>query len=193
MRTLEVLNDITHLSMEGSMPEISGADGRGELVRKYQCRFGARYLPTGISPVLQWDYKAELTLEIPRSTMTWGIVPSSKRKKGATKDKSIVKSKNRGVVSAPLKKPRVADISSNGSSAVGMTTPVPPRSHRVRDHIAFPWCARVLPTAHLSTVQMAAVPEYGMGLQWDSVNWSCTYDSLITMLLYCRASFANLW
>ncbi|KAF8578654.1 hypothetical protein K439DRAFT_1361561, partial [Ramaria rubella] len=162
---LEILDDITKMCYEGKLhPDVSGC-GWNTLICQYQAWKGHNYVPKMVHKALKWTKDDPLILkevEVDR----WVIIDKSLK----NKSNSTINIEH-GILH-PAKRQWLSDpnyLTAKGSEAL----PTLSDDHGVR--------------ARKSDIRLRTEPQKTpCGIKWDSMWWSCAYDSIIVILF-------NIW
>ena len=154
-RELDILDHITELKHMRNLPQTIYGDRRNDLIKKYRLHFGKSHMPVHTHKSLKWD-----------STTIWydksEDVPFQvdyKTKKSKRKQPDSRKSKERSG-----KRVKLHNSESNTKK-------------RKNDDISDPSHKR--PKINNTLIHTQFKP---IGFKWDSVNWSCSYDSILYIL-----------
>jgi len=168
-REIELLDEITRLRHERSLPETVRGASRRSIIREFRRWKGRHYVPNGVHPAVRWG-ENEIFEENDLNTAEWAIV--CKRKSGTTSsatnltpvsDSTALKRKV-PLDDQPTPSKR-AKFSPDGHNAVIMTTVVSPET-----------------------------PQYKpVGLMWDAENYSCSYDCFFTALRHIWSADPLRW
>lgn len=175
-RELELLDEITRLQLADSLPLSVRGTTRGALLRSFQAWKGARFVPSQVHPALNWanSPKSELTVEQDTDANLYLTSPSQKRFAG-TEEKAKAPT-SEPVVAASRKRPRAAE----------QWDARPKKKQRPKVTAAY--------DADSSAVAVPAIAaSIRHGVVWDNTNWSCAYDSLLTILLNICADSDGDW
>ena len=159
-RELELLDEITRLRFENVLPESITGNRRNVIIRQFQKWKGTGYVPRDVHHSIRWNKQDPLEMLDVVTDTPWQIVKNSKYGKN---QRSTLASKSNitGFVAA------------NGSVPVGRT------QKRKSDDDTEKIPRKVIKMSEDILDNMQG-PE---GFIWDSENYSCAYDSLLTILL----------
>ena len=158
-RELEILNEVTKLRYHGLLSDCITGDRRNVIIRQFQQWKGTEYVPPNVHPSIQWSEQDPLDLLDIVTDTPWQILKSDRKK-----FKSKGRSDTTGFVVA------------EGTVPVDQT---PLSKKRKSDH------------SDVDQVRKR-VKRFGndpgrsqgpQGLIWDGENYSCAYDSVLTVLL----------
>ncbi|EPS96741.1 hypothetical protein FOMPIDRAFT_1129763, partial [Fomitopsis schrenkii] len=161
-RELEILNQITLARAKGELAGHIVGDNRAMLVRAWQKHKGVRYVPPGIHSALDWSNDSEDYLQ-PLPSESDNAVPSESQ--ATSKKCKVLEKSNQAVLASPSatkKRKLYVNASSDTTTwtdARALNNNIDCRIDRSRGNIP-----------------------YG-GPTWDSVNWSCAYDSVLSILV----------
>ncbi|KAJ7132919.1 hypothetical protein C8R46DRAFT_851209, partial [Mycena filopes] len=180
-RELELLDEITKLRWEGSLPRTVTGVYRGQLLASFRAWKGGVEDPTYFHDAIRYNSKLDDGNGQPVDYGEWRPTingPSSKPPVVATPKKPAASRKRAGdpLAAAVVKRSRVA------------APPAQPRNIE-RPQPAFqrePVQAPPVARARLAVRRP-------LGLVWDSVNHSCAYDSLFTPLLELWQDDPEVW
>ncbi|KAH9852843.1 hypothetical protein C2E23DRAFT_729753 [Lenzites betulinus] len=162
-RELEILDDITRLRTENTLPSHVRGSTREPLIASYQAWKGNRYVPTHVHPAIDWRNMSneELTPEPYTESATAALLSVSATQTASTSTTALPPDAS---VPRAAKRPRVAE----------QWDACPTK--RIKDSSAYDTDARPASIASSNIV-------HRHGITWDSFNWSCAYDSLLTILV----------
>ncbi|KAL1736320.1 hypothetical protein EV714DRAFT_198990 [Schizophyllum commune] len=157
-RNLELLSEITRMKYEGKLPDEVKGDTRNQLIRSFLDWVGPDYEIPRLHDALKWQSADDWDdIDAPFGRQAWEIV----EKEDDNSSKEDVKATRRASVKAGTKRKR-REVAEDGSTSASTRTP---KEKRPR-------------TDNTSTIATTNPKGYA----WDSVNWSCPYDSLFTVL-----------
>ncbi|KAF7977175.1 hypothetical protein HWV62_4615 [Athelia sp. TMB] len=170
-RELELLDEITRLKYEGLLPQKINGHLRNTLIQKYRQFKGDAYVPDAVHPAIVWSAKDPLRLSSDVD-VAWQIVEDP-RKKGAKRGaEKITKPKKEAV----------------GTFVVALGTTAGPAKRKSED------VEDERPTKRKkATTSRGAGNAVPSGMEWDSVNWSCCYDAMFSVLYNVWASNPRQW
>jgi hypothetical protein len=161
-RELELLDEITQLRYVGLLPEKINGNRRNVVIRQFQTWKGTDYVPKNVHHSIRWDKHDPLDMLDVMTDTPWQIVKKIENKKGL---KPGLKS-NSNVVGF---------VAAKGTTSVNF---VKGQKRKLEDD---------------DTEQLArklkiieSIPEESVGPEgfvWDGQNYSCAYDSVLTILL----------
>ncbi|EIW52162.1 uncharacterized protein TRAVEDRAFT_135837 [Trametes versicolor FP-101664 SS1] len=164
-RELELLDEITRLRKDGSLPSHVRGTTRGPLLASFQAWKGKRYVPSHVHPAIDWKNapdselspctNTEAALKTLLSPVTITPAPVGAPVHTSTEQHSVPAS------SQPLKRPRSGE----------QWDPRPKKRKTLKDASAYD----------------------ADSLVWDSNDWSCAYDSLLTVMINIFADFGPEW
>jgi len=166
-RELEVLDEITRLRYEGKLSDSITGNRRNVLIRQFQGWKGTDYVPQNVHDSIRWSDRDPLDLLNIVTDTPWHIV-----EKGGNKNKKF----------------RNAKLDTIGFVAAKGSIPVPlmKRKHDSLDEVQNTKKAKVVE-------DLSGDVEGPQGLIWDGENYSCAYDSVITILLAIWSSEPAKW
>ncbi|TFK81731.1 hypothetical protein K466DRAFT_451916, partial [Polyporus arcularius HHB13444] len=170
-RALELLDEVTRLRhLEQISSKVVGIT-RNELIHSFRQWKGESFTPAATHDALKWSSKDPFPIDKPVKDISWTVIAKPKESKVDNQPKSQKKKS--------IKYDTISLIPAKGSQAshkIGNTTKNAKRKvKRIK----------------------ASQPPAGQsfrGFQWDSVNHSCAYDSILVVLLAlyedCKESWA---
>ena len=160
---LEILDEVTRLRYENKLPESITGDRQNIVIRQFQQRMGTEYVPDNVHPSIRWNKQDPLNELAVTTDTPWQLV---KNTKGANKKElTSTKSNTTGFVAARGTVPVSTDISKKR------------KLYDDDDHVQANKKIKM-------SEENNAEPEHGpQGLIWDGQNYSCAYDSVMTILL----------
>ncbi|RDX39592.1 hypothetical protein OH76DRAFT_1367343, partial [Lentinus brumalis] len=169
-RELEILNEITRLRCEGNLFATVSGTTRASLIRSYQELMGPQHIPCSVPAALDWSNEPLSSLEPPEEPPVWSLSPHSAKKTNTINQSTTTRKQS------PLKRKR-------------SITNLPIPKHAKRNTYQ-----SVSPSASLAASTNSAPPHQSdrrLGLKWDSVNYSCAYDALCTVLFNISTDYAD--
>ena len=163
-RELELLDDITKLRYNGQLPESINGRLRNSVLRQYQQLKGKGYCPENVTGPIRWSEMYPMQTFQVMTDSSWQLITKSVSHK-VVQEAEIQpqrQSKNitgcfvpaQGSMALPSTLKRKAEEDLNSDE---------PKSKKIR-------------------ASFGPTPEIPVGILWDSVNYSCSYDSLLTIL-----------
>ena len=182
-RELELLDEITKHRWEGTISTKVMGITRTELIHSFRNWKGEKYQPPSMHFALNWNDKDPFPIQELTEDSPWQLLvdPSNPKapkpaKKAPTDE--FPNSKGEGYIPAIGSKP-LAQVSN-------FTGLVKDKRKREDDTNVKPKRRRVRVVAPTGGVEF-------QGLKWDSVNYSCAYDSLLTILLAVYMESRGCW
>ena len=179
MRELEILDFMTNLRLDGKVHLPLEDMARSQAIAKFHSMYGSRHVPDAVPAPLNWTNWPEFLLRPPLEPTEWGPVSSTgKRTTAGTDDIAAaadIRKRSRNSQTVHIDSP----VAASPSAPVGRATTA----------IAVGKVARKS-GAHLLVVSehpRAAL----IGLKWDAIDWSCVYDSLLTIMFNTRHDLAG--
>jgi hypothetical protein len=168
-RELELLDEITKMRYERTLPGSINGSRRNTIIRQFQDWKGTTFVPSQVHAAIRWGKADPFEMLKDVTDTNWQIIENSKSKKDRSKKKdfiNFVPAKGTVQISvneSPLKKRKAEDM---------VQDVVPPK--RIR----------------LSRGATSLSP---IGLIWDGENYSCAYDALFTILLSVWSENPTVW
>ena len=159
-RELEILDEITRMRYEKLLPNHITENRRNSLIRQFQEWKGASYVPKNVHTSIQWNEHDLLdTLNVVTDS-PWQIVQKGKQKGNASTNKPA---NNIGFVAA------------RGTIPVTVTASKRPLDVDDRTEVK---------AKKAKLLKETITKDQGpLGFVWDGENYSCAYDSVLTILL----------
>jgi hypothetical protein len=163
-RELELLDDITKLRYNGQLPESINGQLRNSVLRQYQQLKGKGYCPQNVMGPIRWSEMYPMQTFQVITDSSWQLITKSTTHNAAQEVEiqlqkqskkctiSFVPAQGSKVLTSTLKRKAEGDLDSDE-----------PMSKKIR-------------------ASFGPTPETPVGILWDSVNYSCSYDSLFTIL-----------
>ncbi|KIK09073.1 hypothetical protein K443DRAFT_83815 [Laccaria amethystina LaAM-08-1] len=159
-RELELLDDITKLRYNGQLPKSINGRLRNSVLRQYQQLKGKGYCPENVTGPIRWSEMYPMQTFQVMTDSSWQLITKSTSHKVVQEaeiqpqkqSKNITESFVPAQGSMALKRKAEEDLNSDE-----------PKSKKIR-------------------ASFGPTPEIPVGILWDSVNYSCSYDSLFTIL-----------
>jgi len=191
-RELELLDEITRLKYENILPDHVVGDRCNTIICEFQQWKGTEYVPEHVHPSLKWNPRDPLHLLGVTTDSPWQIIKNNKTDKN--KDKKTNKSDTMGFIAAKGTIPvnttsctqkRKQDMEepelSPKRKQLSMPAPTPQKQKLVNlDNMEQQ--LKKVKKSETSLIQKK-LPECPQGLIWDNENYSCAYDSILTILL----------
>ncbi|KAI0741506.1 hypothetical protein C8Q80DRAFT_1109645 [Daedaleopsis nitida] len=171
-RELELLDEITKMRYLGTIsPKVSGIT-RNELVHSFRQWKGEKFVPKTMHSALKWTAVDPFPIEKLAQDVPWTLVKATKTQPTNTDEGSSGKKSEKSQV----KKDLTAFVLAQGSQPLQIVsnTTKPQRAKRLK--VSKPPAGKKL-----------------VGFPWDSVNHSCAYDSLLTVLLTLYTECRESW
>ena len=165
-RELEILDEITKMRYEGSLPDDINGHRRNTVIRQFQKLKGTGYVPKNVHPAIKWSKNNPLDMLPVVTDSPWQIVKA--QKKNNTKSKSV-KSNIQGYVAAKGTVPVIAYMSHEHDSYS--------KSKKRKSVETTQQNVKKIKFTH--DVDDREGP---LGIMWDESNYSCAYDALFTVL-----------
>jgi len=193
-RELELLDDITRMRYEGSLPEhIKQDDVRSSMIKKFQQWKGTAYVPSKTDAALKWTNSDPLvSLDLVEDS-PWHMVDKNSKNKSVSTVTSCIPAK--GSISCSSKKHMIETgvykqpvnmhfVPAKGSQAV--TSQLKRKCQEsCKEHIS--------KKNKIAVDNMDNSVNSLIGPHWDSNNWSCAYDSLFVILYNIWAESPVIW
>jgi hypothetical protein len=155
-RELELLDEITRLRYENALPAHITGNRRNTVIRQFQDWKGTGYVPDNVHHSIRWDKNDPLDVLDVVTDSPWQIVQRTKKKNYVVTKKSDT----------------IGFVAARGS------VPVSGLKRKLEEHEAIPKPKKVKVCRDAG--DKIQVPR---GLVWDNENYSCAYDSVLTVLL----------
>lgn len=90
LRELEILDDITRMRVDGSLPSSISGNTRSDLITTYYGYYGYKHIPSHVHPALNWASASAIELRPPEYSEKWRLVgtDAKQEKKEPTKRKA---------------------------------------------------------------------------------------------------------
>ena len=184
-RELELLDEITKLRYLGkSSAEVTGI-ARGELIHSFRKWKGEKFVPKMVHPSIEWSLLNPFPIDDITSTSPWKIInaPGKKTKTLPPTDEYPNHSSNNTTSNF---------IPAKGTQALANVSNQPGKvcNKRKRDEEA-----ELLISTKPKKIRVSKPPpgKSVKGFLWDSENWSCAYDSLLTILFAAYTDSKQYW
>lgn len=159
-RHLEILDEVTRLKYEGTLPENFPLDRRAVIIAAYQQWKGTKHVPARVHRAIAWQSE-DLVKNF--DDLNWQLIKSDRE--AAATLKQSASSANDDILNTPLVRDTIQDVEfdetitndDEGNESDGLPAVVP------------------------------------SGVMWDSVDYSCSYDAAITILLFLWRSDPVKW
>lgn len=166
-RELELLDEITRLRYEGVLPKnITGV--RNMQIFHYRQWKGAESMPSNMPQALRWSADNPYGLEEPEDELTWKIVKDDISQEDKEKHMMLHRKKHLVGEFVPAQGSKPVQYATNVVIDTTISNDVGgrhPHKRRRQENV----------TAEIN----GCMPQ---GIKWNSINYSCAYDSLFTVL-----------
>jgi hypothetical protein len=157
-RELEILDEVTRLRYENMLSDSITGERRNVVIRQFQQCMGTKYVPDNVHPSIRWNEQDPLHELAVTTDTPWQLVKNSKY---GNKTKLILsKSDTTGFVTA------------KGTIPIGVS-----KKRKLDDDDT----KQV--TKKIKTFEGNNESHGPQGFIWDGQNYSCAYDSVLTVLL----------
>ncbi|KAI0753004.1 hypothetical protein C8Q80DRAFT_1097109 [Daedaleopsis nitida] len=165
-RELELLDEITKLRYLGRIPPHVIGITRNELIHLFRCWKGETFVPKTIHSAIKWSNKNPFPLNPVTVDSLWTLIKQSKADADASKQAAMKRDTGNFVVA---KGTQALNNVSNAATDQSIK-----RKHSMEeDEID-------------NTLKEKGIP-------WDKDNWSCAYDSMLTILLSMYIECSKTW
>ncbi|KAF7982463.1 hypothetical protein HWV62_28017 [Athelia sp. TMB] len=174
-RELELLDEITKQMFEGILPKDFGGGTRNVLIKRFREKHGEHYMPPSVHRSIAWSPLNPFRMNSSPQSAHWQF---SAKAKHVGKDKLSRKAHVKAVYvpaagSVPVERRVAATVKRKADSSEGAM------AARKKQRVE---------TGVLSAQESAPY-----GFIWDSENWSCCYDSLLTILMCIWLDNPKIW
>lgn len=200
-RELELLDEITKLKYENILPDHVVGDRRNTIIREFQQWKGTEYVPECVHPALKWNQRDPLHMLEVVCDSPWQMIKNNKINKNRDKKTNI--SDNLGFVSAKGSIPIDIDLRNQKRKWDGddpqrlpkrkcISTLVPNQKRKLYldDDTERP--IKRIKKNETSYIRNE-LSECPQGFIWDDENYSCAYDSILTILLAIWSEEPSEW
>jgi hypothetical protein len=163
-RELELLDDITKLRYNGQLPESINGRLRNSVLRQYQQLKGKGYCPQNVMGPIRWSEMYPMQPFQVITDSSWKLITKSTTDKAAEEVEIQMQKQSKNVTRS--------FIPAQGSKAIASTL-----KRKAEDDLNSD-----KPKSKKIRASFGPTPEIPAGILWDSVNYSCSYDSLFTIL-----------
>ena len=178
MRELEILDFMTNLKLDGKVYLSTEGLTRSQVIGKFHSMYGSRYVPDAVPAPLNWSTWPAFLLRPPLQPTEWGPVSSAGKHNTDGED-------DLAAATGTRKRPKILETVSSSTAVIASTSGVGQASTAMAiGKVA----SRPSALPHLvSGYPRAAL----IGLKWDAVDWSCAYDTLLTVMFNTRHDFVG--
>ncbi|KAF8582599.1 hypothetical protein K439DRAFT_1246442, partial [Ramaria rubella] len=165
-RELEILDDVMSLHHQGKLNACVEGDRRNTVIREYQKWKGTEYVPLTVHCALKWSKNDPLHLLEKSEDEAWTIIDNKLKKASNITFEQRMDDKS-------SKRRRLDEnyITAKGSQSLTTLS----NDNRKLDRKG----AQLIPNVISSDKKMQ---DKLFGVKWDSIWWSCPYDSIIVIL-----------
>jgi hypothetical protein len=156
-RELEILDEVTRLRYENKLPDGITGDRRNVVIRQFQKCMGTRYVPKNVHTSIRWDGQDPLDELAVTTDTPWQLVKHNNKNKSASTKSNVT-----------------------GFVAAKGTASVASKKHKLDDNDTEQVNKKIKMSEEDNTESHGSGP---LGLIWDGQNYSCAYDSVMTILL----------
>ena len=160
-RELEILDEITRMKYEKLLPNHITGNRRNSLIRQFQEWKGTNYVPKNVHNSIRWNKHDPLDSLNVVTDSPWQIIQRGKQKGNAFTNKPTNS---------------IGFVAAKGSVPVTVTTSKRPLDVDDRTEVK----AKRTKLSEETTITKDQGPS---GFVWDGENYSCAYDSVLTILL----------
>ena len=168
-RELEILDEVTRLRYENKLSNKITGDRRNIVICQFQQCMGTKYVPSNVHPSIRWNDKDPLQELAVMTDASWQLVQNFKNKKAAS-----TKSNMTGFITA------------KGTVPVGVNSSS--KKHKSDDEGIEQVAKKI--KARENDDSESGGPQ---GFIWDGENYSCAYDSVMTVLLFVWSQDPTKW
>jgi hypothetical protein len=171
-RELEILDEITRLRYNNMLPSGITGNRRNVVIRQFQQCMGTKYVPGNVHPSIKWNEQDPLHELAVTTDTPWQLV---KKSEYVNKNKSVSsKSDTTGFVAAKGTVPVVVDSSFKKRKLDDDDTNKVSKKFKTSE----------------DSIAKSCEPQ---GFIWDNQNYSCAYDSVLTILLSIWSQNPIIW
>ena len=171
-RELELLDEITRLRYEGVLSKNISGNRRNIIIRQFQTWKGTDYVPRNVHHSIRWNSRDPLNMLDVMIDTSWQIV--KKNKYDQTKKSTLIsKSNTTGFIAA--------------KGTVSIDPPHGQKRKLERED------AKQISKKLKMSNDNPNESEGPMGFIWDGQNYSCAYDSVLTILLTIWSEDSGKW
>ena len=187
-RELELLDDITKMRWEGnSHPSVTGVT-RSELIHNFRKWKGEEYIPKHVHQSLSWASSSQYPNEAPKRDTHWRIVCDPKSDIRPLKTAPVDEYPGDG------QPPDNGVVTARGTQVLPHISNYDSKKRKNNADTSQKPSNKKAKTSGMSGMQNEAEPVCPFkGFPWDSVNHSCAYDSLLTVLLSVYTECRDAW
>ncbi|RDX42046.1 hypothetical protein OH76DRAFT_1297765, partial [Lentinus brumalis] len=181
-RELELLDEITKLRYLGQVPPTVVGITRNELIYSFRKWKGEKYMPAAVHSAIQWSPQDPFPLQDKSKDSPWTLIDT----KGNKKEIEPVKISQ---------KDATGFVAARGTQALQSlsNTGITRKDKRKRDDDIEAEVSQSKPVKRIKASQPPAGSKSFRGFPWDPINWSCAYDSLLTILLSVYMECQPVW
>ncbi|KAI9069010.1 hypothetical protein FKP32DRAFT_1560551 [Trametes sanguinea] len=187
-RELELLDEITKLRYLGKMSSKVTGITHSELVHSYRKWKGEKHIPKTMHKALVWNSSNPFPIEDPQEEIPWQIVERPKKSKKGAESKDTVEESDNTRTSKQID--TTGYVPAKGSHALLVLNNTMDNKSMKRKREAEAETSCITKKAR---AQMGAGTTQLTGFTWDNVNYSCAYDSLLTILLASYTGSEEAW
>ena len=187
-RELEILDEITKLRYEGSLPSKVFGITRNELIHSFRQWKGENYVPQAIHTAIKWSSTDPFPIEPVTEDTPWMTIkgPTVKSIESRTETSNNITQKNSVKQAHSLFKPAQGSQALNAVSNISKSAVKRKRDEEVEQTLKKVRAKRIKATK-------APQGKTFVGFPWDEENYSCAYDSLLTCLLALYTQCRETW
>jgi hypothetical protein len=203
-RELELLDEITRLKYENILPDYIVGDRRNTIIREFQRWKGTEYVPEHVHPSLKWNRQDPLHMLDDISDSPWQIIKNNKSD-NENKVKRTKRSDTVGFIAAKGTIPVNTDSCTQKRKRDVHEPELPPKKKRLSTPAPTTLKRKLMDlcddtdrqTKKIKITEMSEIQnrpsECPRGFIWDNENYSCAYDSLLTILLVIWSEDPSRW
>ncbi|KAI0705715.1 hypothetical protein C8Q76DRAFT_591558, partial [Earliella scabrosa] len=183
-RELELLDEITKMRYLGTIsPKVLGIT-RNELIHSFRKWKGESFIPNEMHQALQWTNGDPFPIDPPTDDAPWTVIKEKNKTHESTEQSQESKRPKRNMM---------AFVPAQGSQVLRNVNNEQPRTVEKRKQIEDSEIAQSRRTRKRQKTTISPTGHTMRGFPWDSVNHSCAYDSLLTILLSVYCDNYNMW
>ncbi|KAH7905265.1 hypothetical protein BJ138DRAFT_1017962 [Hygrophoropsis aurantiaca] len=167
-RTLELLDEITLLKYNNKLPSFVDSHRRNTLISLYQQWKGKMHIPSRVPHQIEWSHADPFEIDNTVDNLEWKVLD----RKGFYEEK--------------LKEERSKFVPAQGSKPLELVTAAKRKADCDLD-------SNVAHKKPKNCFEPLTSIDTMIGLKWDSVNYSCAYDSFFTILWSIWLSSPHRW
>ena len=193
-RELELLDEITRLRYLGQVPPCVVGITRNELIHSFRRWKGENFIPKSMHRAIKWSQRRPFPIDPATEDSPWTVIKTSSKEDKSLDSQKVTTRDTSNFIPAKgtqaLK--NIANVTiQKGAKRKRIEEEEEEEEKEGQD--AEKLDVQVKKRAKPITVTAPPAGKLFKGIPWDNVNWSCAYDSLMTVMLSVYTECSENW